>query len=141
MNSVDGERPLAIFRRFLRFGFLAWGGPVAQIAMIKRELVEEERWLEPSRFNRLLAIYQVLPGPEAHELCVHFGMMKGRRLGGLLAGLGFMLPGLIMVLAMAWLYQRLDLRQPLVAAVFALSMTRVLDTRTSVTATRSDARA
>lgn len=119
MNSVDGERPLAIFRRFLRFGFLAWGGPVAQIAMIKRELVEEERWLEPSRFNRLLAIYQVLPGPEAHELCVHFGMMKGRRLGGLLAGLGFMLPGLVMVLAMAWLYQRLDLRQPLVAAVFA----------------------
>ena len=107
-----------IFLRFLRFGLLAWGGPVAQIAMIKRELVEEERWIEPSRFNRLLAIYQVLPGPEAHELCVHFGMMKQRRLGGLLAGLGFMLPGLILVLAIAWGYQRLDLRQPLLAATF-----------------------
>ena len=107
-----------IFLRFLRFGFLAWGGPVAQIALIKRELVEEERWIEPSRFNRLLAIYQVLPGPEAHELCVHFGMMKRGRLGGLLAGLGFMLPGLVLILAIAWLYQRLDLQKPQIAAVF-----------------------
>ena len=108
----------AIFARFLRFGLLAWGGPVAQIAMIKRELVEEQRWVEPSRFNKLLAIYQVLPGPEAHELCVHFGMMKGRRLGGLLAGLGFMLPGLLFILVLAWIYQRLDLQQPQIAAIF-----------------------
>ena len=112
------ETPLAIFFRFLRFGLLAWGGPVAQIAMIKRELVEEEKWISPSRFNRLLAVYQVLPGPEAHELCVHLGMMKGGRLGGFLAGLGFMLPGLLLVLGIAWLYQQLDLRQPLLAAVF-----------------------
>ena len=112
------ETPLAIFFRFLRFGLLAWGGPVAQIAMIKRELVEEEKWISPSRFNRLLAVYQVLPGPEAHELCVHLGMMRGGRLGGFLAGLGFMLPGLLLVLGIAWLYQQLDLRQPLLAAVF-----------------------
>ena len=111
--TESGPSLTAIFLRFLRFGFLAWGGPVAQIAMIKRELVEEERWIEPSRFNRLLAIYQVLPGPEAHELCVHFGMMKGKRLGGLLAGLGFRLPGLVLVLDIAWLYPRLDLHQPL----------------------------
>jgi chromate transporter len=65
---VPEERPTltALFARFLRFGLLAWGGPVAQIAMIKRELVEEEQWLTPERFNRLLAVYQVLPGPEAH---------------------------------------------------------------------------
>jgi chromate transporter len=50
-----------IFVRFLRFGLLAWGGPVAQIAMIRRELVDEERWLSSGRFNRLLAVYQVLP--------------------------------------------------------------------------------
>src|SRR4029453_16000413 len=56
-----------LFLRFLRFGFLAWGGPVAQIAMIRRELVEEERWVSSERFNRTLAVYQVLPGPEAHE--------------------------------------------------------------------------
>jgi chromate transporter len=60
MEAVQNSQPpLAIFWRFLRFGFLAWGGPVAQIAMIKRELVEEERWIEPSRFNRLLATRQV----------------------------------------------------------------------------------
>jgi chromate transporter len=115
-ESADEPSLLAIFGRFLRFGLLAWGGPVAQIAMIKHELVEEERWIEPSRFNKLLAIYQVLPGPEAHELCVHLGMMKRGRLGGVLAGLGFMLPGLALVLGIAWLYQRLDLRQPAVAA-------------------------
>jgi chromate transporter len=118
MAPEDPESLIAIFWRFLRFGLLAWGGPVAQIAMIKRELVEEEHWVEPSRFNRLLAVYQVLPGPEAHELCVHFGMMKGRRLGGLLAGLAFMLPGLFLILAIAWFYQRLDLHQPLIAALF-----------------------
>ena len=112
------DTPLAIFFRFIRFGLLAWGGPVAQIAMIKRELVEEEKWISTSRFNRLLAVYQVLPGPEAHELCVHLGMMKGGRLGGFLAGLGFMLPGLLLVLGIAWLYEQLDLRQPLLAAVF-----------------------
>ena len=116
--TETGESLLAIFWRFLRFGLLAWGGPVAQIAMIKRELVEEEKWVEPSRFNRLLAIYQVLPGPEAHELCVHFGMMRGKRLGGLLAGLAFMLPGLLLILAIAWLSHHLDLRQPLVAVAF-----------------------
>jgi chromate transporter len=69
-----------IFWRFLRFGFLAWGGPVAQIAMVRRELVEEERWVSSGRFNRLLAVYQVLPGPEAHELCVFLGMLPGGRL-------------------------------------------------------------
>lgn len=115
-DQSDSQDLAAIFLRFLRFGLLAWGGPVAQIGMIKRELVDEERWIEPSHFNRLLAVYQVLPGPEAHELCVHLGMMKRGRLGGLLAGLGFMLPGLLLVLLLAWLYQRLDLSQPLVAA-------------------------
>ena len=115
-DSAGQPTLLAIFWRFLRFGFLAWGGPVAQIGMIKRELVEEEHWVEPARFNRLLAIYQVLPGPEAHELCVHLGMMKRGRLGGILAGLGFMLPGLVLILGIAWLYSRLDLQQPIIAA-------------------------
>ena len=107
-----------IFGRFLKFGLLAWGGPVAQIAMIKRELVDEERWIGQSRFNRLLAIYQVLPGPEAHELCVHFGMLKRGRIGGFLAGLGFMLPGLVLILAISWLYGQLDLGRPPYAALF-----------------------
>lgn len=110
--------PGKIFLRFLRFGFLAWGGPVAQIAMLRRELVDEERWIPSGRFNRLLAIFQVLPGPEAHELCVHFGMMRGRRLGGVLAGLGFMLPGFILMFALSWLYFRMDISRSVLGPVF-----------------------
>ena len=105
-----------IFGRFLRFGALAWGGPVAQIAMLRRELVDEERWLDGGRFNRLLAIFQVLPGPEAHELAVHLGFLRGRRLGGLLAGLGFMLPGFLLMLALSWLYFQVDLTHAAIGA-------------------------
>jgi len=110
---ADGEdRPIEepreslfkVFRRFLRFGLLAWGGPVAQIAMIRQELVEEERWVTPERFNRVLAVYQVLPGPEAHELCVYFGMLAHGRIGAFLAGLGFMLPGFALMFFLSWLY-------------------------------------
>jgi chromate transporter len=107
-----------IFLRFLKFGLLAWGGPVAQIAMIRDELVGEERWITPERFNRVLAVYQVLPGPEAHELCVYFGMVAGGRLGALLAGLGFMLPGFILMLALSWFYMTYGIVSPLFVAMF-----------------------
>ncbi len=118
MGSFGPMGPLAIFLRFLRFGALAFGGPVAQIAMIRRELVEEEEWLSSERFNRLLAIYQLLPGPEAMELCVHLGRMKGGRWGGFLAGLGFILPGFLLVLGLAVLYSSMNLDHPQVAAAF-----------------------
>jgi chromate transporter len=87
--------------------------------MIRRELVEEERWVSPERFNRTLAVYQVLPGPEAHELCVFFGLLSGGRVGGLLAGLGFMLPGFLLMLALSAFYVSIGLSSPAVAALFA----------------------
>jgi chromate transporter len=107
MTNGDQTRPdslRSIFFRFLRFGLLAWGGPAAQIAMIKRECVDEERWISEGSFKRLLAVYQVLPGPEAHELCVYFGRLRGGKLGGFLAGLGFMLPGFVLMLGLSVLY-------------------------------------
>ncbi|UIJ44484.1 chromate efflux transporter [Sphingomonas cannabina] len=113
MTSIDSDAaPPAIglaplFLKFLRFGCLAFGGPVAQIAMIRQALVEEERWITGARFNRLLAVMQVLPGPEAHELCVHMGMVARGRWGGLFAGLGFMLPGFVLMLGCAAAYQAL----------------------------------
>ena len=64
----ESDPPRAIFLRFLKFGALAWGGPAAQIAMIKRECVDEEHWVDDETFKKTLAVYQVLPGPEAHEL-------------------------------------------------------------------------
>ncbi|WP_447755775.1 chromate efflux transporter [Sphingopyxis fribergensis] len=109
---------IQLFIRFLRFGFLAFGGPVAQIAMVKQALVEEERWIAPARFNRLLAVMQILPGPEAHELCVHLGMVARGRIGGLLAGLGFMLPGFVLMLAAAWLYKDWIIGNPAMAPIF-----------------------
>ena len=99
----------SIFIRFLKFGLLAWGGPAAQIAMIKRECVDEEHWISEASFKKLLAVYQVLPGPEAHELCVYFGRLRGGKLGGFLAGLGFMLPGFILMLGLSVLYVEADL--------------------------------
>lgn len=102
----------ALFLKFLRFGALAFGGPVAQIAMIRKALVDEERWISVPRFNRLLAVMQVLPGPEAHELCVHMGIVARGRIGGLLAGLGFMLPGLVLMLGCAWAYAAYIAGQP-----------------------------
>ena len=99
-----------LFLRFLKFGFLAWGGPVAQIAMIRQELVAEEKWVSPQHFNRVLAMYQILPGPEAHELCVYFGMLSRGRIGGILAGLGFMLPGFFLMFLLSWLYVRYGLK-------------------------------
>jgi chromate transporter len=107
-----------IFRRFLKFGFLAWGGPFAQIAMIRQELVEEEKWISPEKFNRVLSIYQALPGPEAHELCVYFGMIAGGRAGALLAGLGFMLPGFVLMLLFSWFYLSYGINSPLFQSVF-----------------------
>src|SRR4051795_7332943 len=99
-----GDSPGSIFIRFLKFGLLAWGGPAAQIAMIKHECVDEERWISEASFKKLLAVYQVLPGPEAHELCVYFGRLRGGKPGGFLAGLGFMLPGFILMLGLSILY-------------------------------------
>ena len=107
-----------LFLRFLKFGALAFGGPVAQIAMVRRELVDEERWMSSARFNRLLAVMQVLPGPEAHELCVHLGMRAKGRGGGVLAGLGFMLPGFVLMMLLSWLYFRIDFDRSWVGAAF-----------------------
>ncbi len=112
------ESCFRLFLRFLRFGLLAWGGPVAQIAMIRQELVEEEHWISPERFNRVLAIYQVLPGPEAHELCVYFGMIARGRVGAILAGLGFMLPGFLLMFALSWFYVAYGITRPSFAGVF-----------------------
>jgi chromate transporter len=111
----------SIFLRFLKFGALAWGGPAAQIAMIKRECVDEEGWVSEETFKKTLAVYQVLPGPEAHELCVYFGRMRGGKLGGFLAGLGFMLPGFVLMFGLSVLYVEANLAGHLDELFYGLS--------------------
>lgn len=118
LTNIPQESYLKFFLRFLRFGFLAWGGPVSQIAMIRQELVEDEKWITPEKFNRVLAVYQALPGPEAHELCVYFGMIARGRIGALLAGLGFMLPGFLLMFALSWFYVTYGINSPIFQSVF-----------------------
>jgi chromate transporter len=108
-SPPHGDPPVSIFNRFLKFGLLAWGGPAAQIAMIKRECVDEEGWVDEETFKKTLAVFQVLPGPEAHELCVYFGRIRGGKLGAFLAGVGFMLPGFVLMLGLSILYVEADL--------------------------------
>jgi chromate transporter len=115
------DPPGSIFRRFLKFGLLAWGGPAAQIAMIKHECVDGERWVSEETFKKTLAVYQVLPGPEAHELCVYFGRIRGGKVGAFLAGLGFMLPGFVLMLALSIAYVEADLAADLDELFYGLA--------------------
>lgn len=117
-SNIPHESYIKLFWRFLKFGLLAWGGPVAQIAMIRQELVDDEKWISNERFNRVLAVYQVLPGPEAHELCVYFGMLSRGRVGAFLAGLAFMLPGFLLMFALSWFYVTYGIASPLFQAAF-----------------------
>ena len=117
-QSTINQTKAQIFFRFLKFGLLAWGGPVAQIAMIRQELVEEEKWVTKERFNRALSVYQVLPGPEAHELCCYFGMIAGGRWGGFLAGLGFMLPGFLLMLLLTLFYVQFGIKSAALLSLF-----------------------
>src|SRR5207253_4309539 len=121
MPAAAPDSPGSIFLRFLRFGALAWGGPAAQIAMIRHECVDEEHWVPPDTFTKTLAVYQVLPGPEAHELCVYFGRIRGGKLGGLMAGLGFMLPGFLLMLGMSVLYVEASLSSHLDTLFYGLT--------------------
>jgi len=89
---------------FYNFGLFAWGGPVAQIALIKEKLVIQDKWITLPRFQRVFSVYQILPGPEAAELCMFFGCLSAGRIGGVLAGLAFMLPGFVLMLLASYLY-------------------------------------
>lgn len=109
----------ALFLRFLRHGCLAFGGPVAQIGVLRHELVDRLRWTTPERFLRALAVYQALPGPEATELCCWFGHLARGRRGAMVAGLGFVLPGFLLMLLCSWLYVTFGMHAAFVAAAFA----------------------
>jgi chromate transport protein ChrA len=89
---------------FYNFGLFAWGGPVAQIALIKERLVIQDKWITLSRFQRVFSVYQILPGPEAVELCMFFGCLSAGKIGGTIAGIAFTLPGFVLMLIASYLY-------------------------------------
>src|SRR5579862_2909781 len=118
-TQVPQYSPFRLFWFFLwRFGLFAWGGPVAQIALIKQELVIKHKWITIARFNRAFAVYQILPGPGAAELCMFFGCLSGGRLGGIAAGIGFILPGFLLMLLASYLYVLVGFENQYVNASF-----------------------
>ena len=119
VDPAKPESTAGIFLLFLAFGARAFGGPLVQIAALEEQFVERRRWKSAERFRRALGVYQVLPGPEAHEMCCYLGTVRGGRVGGLAAGLGFMLPGLVLMLVASALYGSLDLKSPPIAGAMA----------------------
>ena len=104
-------------RAFARIGVLSFGGPAAQIALMHRDLVEDRKWVSEQDYLSALSFCMLLPGPEAMQLATWIGWRKHGTLGGLIAGLLFVLPGAAVVLALSMIYAAFG-QIPLVAALF-----------------------
>lgn len=102
--SAHGVPFAEAVRVWLKIGLLSFGGPAGQIALMHRILVEEKRWIGEDRFLHALNYCMVLPGPEAQQLATYIGWLLHRRIGGLVAGLLFVLPGALVMLALSVLY-------------------------------------
>ena len=103
------------FRYWLRLGLISFGGPVAQIAIMHRELVEERRWVDERTYLNALNLCILLPGPEALQLAIWLGWRLHGVAGGVVAGLCFILPSVVLLLALSFVYA-LHGDLPLVAA-------------------------
>src|SRR2546425_3847129 len=93
-----------VFLYFLFLGFVNVGGPVAQITMMYNHMVERRHWLTKDRFVKIMAFCHMLPGPEALQLAIYVGYLKRKLLGGILAGLTFIIPGALVMIILSWLY-------------------------------------
>jgi chromate transporter len=100
--------PTVSFRQallfWLKLGFISFGGPAGQIAIMQRELVDERRWISQARFNHALNYCMLLPGPEAQQLATYIGWLMHRMPGALIAGGLFVLPSLFILIALSWVY-------------------------------------
>ena len=91
-------------RFWLRLGFISFGGPAGQIAIMHRELVEQKRWISERRFLHALNYCMLLPGPEAQQLATYIGWLMHRTWGGVVAGALFVLPSLFILIGLSWIY-------------------------------------
>lgn len=104
-------------RVWARVALLSFGGPAGQIAVMHRILVEEKRWISEERFLHALSYCMLLPGPEAQQLATYIGWLMHRTLGGLLAGGLFIVPGVIVIMALSYLYAAFG-NVPIIVALF-----------------------
>ncbi len=107
----------AAFRFWLKLGFISFGGPAGQISIMHQELVENRRWISERRFLHALNYCMVLPGPEAQQLATYIGWLMHRTWGGIVAGALFVLPSLLILIALSWIYVAFG-NVPLVAGLF-----------------------
>jgi len=104
-------------RFWLKLGFISFGGPTGQIAIMHQELVERRRWISEGRFLHALNYCMVLPGPEAQQLATYIGWLMHRTWGGIVAGGLFILPSVFILVALSWIYLVFG-EVPLVAGLF-----------------------
>src|SRR5436190_14033151 len=104
-------------RVWLRVAMLSFGGPAGQIAVMHRILVEEKKWISESRFLHALNYCMLLPGPEAQQLATYIGWLMHRTLGGIMAGVLFVIPGIIAIMALSYIYAIYG-NVPIVVALF-----------------------
>jgi chromate transporter len=105
--SVAAPTPVSFWQAFafwLKLGFISFGGPAGQIAIMHTELVERRRWISEKRFLHALNYCMVLPGPEAQQLATYIGWLMHRTWGGVVAGVLFVLPSLFILIALSWIY-------------------------------------
>ncbi|HEY8101975.1 MAG TPA: chromate efflux transporter [Burkholderiaceae bacterium] len=106
-TQLQRPAPVSLSEAFwywLKLGFISFGGPAGQIALMHTELVEKRRWISEQRFLHALNYCMVLPGPEATQLAVYIGWLMHRTLGGVIAGTLFVLPSLAILIALSWIY-------------------------------------
>lgn len=105
-TDQDEQMPPAreVFLYFLLLGFINIGGPVAQITMMYNKMVERSHWLSNDRFVKIMGFAHMLPGPEALQLAIYVGYLKKGILGGILAGLTFIIPGTLVMIVLSHLY-------------------------------------
>src|SRR5215218_4497336 len=104
IESRHGVSLLEAFRVWSRVAMQSFGGPAGQIAVMHRIIVEEKRWVSENRFLHALNYCMLLPGPEAQQLATYIGWLMHRTLGGIMAGGLFVLPGIIAIMALSWIY-------------------------------------
>ncbi|MGH7184657.1 MAG: chromate efflux transporter [Pseudomonadota bacterium] len=105
------------FRFWLKLGFISFGGPTGQIAIMHQELVERRRWISEKRFLHALNYCMVLPGPEAQQLATYIGWMMHKTWGGIVAGGLFVLPSVFILIALSWIYLAYG-DMPIIAGMF-----------------------
>ena len=122
-GRLGGALPQAVtfseaFAYWIRLGFISFGGPAGQIAIMQRDLVDRRKWISQERFLHALSYCMLLPGPEAQQLAIYIGWLLHGTWGGVVAGAFFVLPSIFIVWGLSWTYAACG-SLPMVAAIFA----------------------